>query len=172
MDNPPAEITIETPQSPSSTKSSIIYQYTTLEFDKFERTPTWYMIFSLIGILLLSYAIIERAPLMFFVFLLTFVVTLLISRKDPKEVQVTITPSGVAVGKNMYLFTDIESFGVFRHTDSAFLSLYLSKGIIHYNRVPLGKEDPEEIANIISQFVPREDGKESFFDIFDYILKI
>lgn len=154
-------------------KKSSLYQYQALEFDKYEKTPTWYVLFGIIGILLLIYAIFTRSPMMFVVFVLTFIVTLLISGKDPKYITVEITDTGINLdSKRTFQYQDIESFGVFIRQDVRFISLHMAEGILTHARIPLGKEDPDDIAAILEQFIPREDGKESFFDTLDHFLKI
>jgi type IV secretory pathway VirB3-like protein len=154
-------------------KKSSLYQYQALEFDKYEKTPTWYVLFGIIGILLLVYAIFTRSPMMFVVFVLTFIVTLLISSKDPKSITIEITETGINLdSKRTFQYQDIESFGIFIRKDIRFISLHMATGVITNARIPLGKENPDDIADILEQFVPREDGKESFFDTLDHFLKI
>ena len=157
----------------STSQVSSIYSYQSPEFDKYEKTPTWYILAGIIGIILLSYAIIEQSPMMFVVILLTLVVTLLISNKDPQIITIDITTSGITLDKKrIFQYQDIESFGVFKRGEIQFISLYMAEGLLSHTRIPVGKEDPEEIAEILSQYIPREDGKESFFDTLDHFLKI
>lgn len=156
-----------------SHQNSILYSYTAREFEKYERSVTWYIAFSVIGILLLIYAIISRSPLMFLVFFLLFIIVIVVSNKDPQTIQVDISKSGVILDKKrMFRYQDIEAFGIFVDGSIRFVSLYLDNGIIQYARVPLGTEDPEAIADLLSQFIPREDGRERIIDQLDHILKI
>lgn len=157
----------------SEQQSSNIYSYQALEFDKYEKTKTWYILFGIIGILLLSYAVVLRSPITFVVFLLTFIVTLLISNKDPKQILVEITRNGINLDrKKTFRYQDIDSFGVFIRDDVRFISLHMASGVLAHARIPLGSESPDEIAEILEQFIPREDGKERFMDILDHFLKI
>jgi hypothetical protein len=151
----------------------VIYSYQSLEFDKYNKSPTWYVMFSVIFVFLLTYAIITRSPITFVVFVLLFVVTLLISSKDPKEIIVDITKNGINLDqKTTFRYQDIDSFGIFIKDDVRFVSLYLTEGLMRYARIPLGEENPEDIADILENFIPREDGKERFIDTLDHILKI
>jgi len=157
----------------SNNKNSLIYSYQALEFDKYHKAPTWYVMFSVIFVLLLIYAIIQRSPITFIVFVLLFVVTLLISSKDPKEILVEINKSGINLDKKTtFRYQDIDSFGIFIKDDIRFISIYLIEGLMRYARIPLGEENPEDIADILEQYIPREDGKERFMDTIDHILKI
>jgi len=157
----------------SNTKNSIIYSYQALEFDKYHKSPTWYIMFSVIFVLLLIYAIITQSPITFIVFILLFVVTLLISTKEPKEILVEITKNGINLDqRTTFRYQDIDSFGVFIRDDIRFISIYLTEGMMRYARIPLGKENPDDIADILEQYIPREDGKERFIDTIDHILKI
>lgn len=152
---------------------NIIYSYEALEFDKYYKSPTWYVMFSVIFVLLLIYAIITRSPITFTVFLLLFIVTLLISTKDPKNILIEITKNGINLDqKRTFRYQDIDAFGVFVREDVRFISIYLTEGMMRYARIPLGEENPEDIAAILEQYIPREDGKERFMDTIDHILKI
>lgn len=154
-------------------EGNIIYSYEALEFDKYHKSPTWYVMFSVIFVLLLIYAIITRSPITFIVFLLLFIVTLLISTKDPKNILIEITKNGINLDqKRTFRYQDIDAFGVFVKEDVRFISIYLTEGMMRYARIPLGKENPEDIADILEQYIPREDGKERFMDTIDHILKI
>lgn len=154
-------------------KTSVIYKYKALEFDKYDKTPTWYVMFSVIFVLLLVYAIIMRSPITFIVFVLLFILILLISNKDPKTILVEITKNGINLDKKKtFQYQDIDSFGIYVKNDIKFISLYLNEGWMQYARIPLGDEKPEEIADILEQYIPREDGKERLIDNIDHILKI
>ncbi|MEX0597236.1 MAG: hypothetical protein WD512_12145 [Candidatus Paceibacterota bacterium] len=157
----------------SNSKTSVIYSYQSLEFDKYQKSPTWYIMISVIFVLLLIYAIITRSPITFVVFILLFIVTLLISNKEPRDIIVEITKSGINLDqKTTFRYQDIDSFGIFIRDDVRFISIYLTEGIMRYARIPLGKENPEDIADILEEYIPREDGKERFMDTIDHILKI
>lgn len=154
-------------------QNNLIYSYEALEFDKYHKSPTWYVMLLIIFILLLIYAIIQQSPITFVVFVLLFVVTLLISNKDPKEIMVEITKNGINLDqKTTFRYQDIDSFGIFIRDDVRFISIYLTEGMMRYARIPLGEENPEDIADILEQYIPREDGKERFMDTIDHILKI
>ena len=154
-------------------KTSVLYTYEALEFDKYAKSPTWYVMFSVIFVLLLVYAIITRDPIAFIVFVLLFVLTLLISNKDPKTILVEITKNGINLDKRKtFRYQDIDFFGIYVRNDVKFISIYLTEGWLKYTRIPLGDEKPEDIADILEQYIPREDGKEQFMDTIDHILKI
>jgi len=154
-------------------QSNIIYSYQALEFDKYHKSPTWYVMFSIIFVLLLIYAIITQSPITFVLFVLLFIVTLLISSKDPKQIVVEITKNGINLDqKTTFRYQDIDSFGIFIREDVRFISIYLTEGLMRYARIPLGEENPEDIASILEQYILREDGKERLMDTMDHILKI
>jgi hypothetical protein len=100
-------------------------------------------------------------------------VTLLISNKDPKEIFVEITKNGINLDqKTTFKYQDIDSFGIFIRDDVRFISVYLTEGVMRYARIPLGEENPEDISDILEQYIIREDGKERLMDTMDHILKI
>ncbi len=154
-------------------KANLVYSYQAPEFDRYEKTPTWYILAGIIAIILLAYAVIEQSPMMFIVILLTFILTLIISNKEPQIITIDISTTGITLDqKKTFQYQDIESFGVFKRGEVQFISLYMMVGILTHTRIPVGKEDPEDLAEILSQYIHREDGKESFFDTLDHFLKI
>lgn len=160
-------------ETPQPRQNSLLYSYQAREFEKYERNVTWYIVFSAIGILLLLFAIISRSPLMFIVFFLLFVIVIVLSNKDPQVVQVDISKSGIILDKKrMFRYQDIEAFGIYIDGQIRYISLYLENGVMQYTRIPLGTEDPEEIADLLAHFLIREDGRENITDQLDHILKI
>ncbi len=156
---------------PQST--SLLYSYQAREFEKYERNVTWYIGFSAIGILLVIFSIISQSPLMFISFILLFIIVLIVSSKNPQTIQVDINKSGIIIDKKrIFRYQDIEAFGIFINGPIRYISLYLENGIMQYARVPLGTENPEEIADLLANFIVREDGRERIVDQLDHILKI
>ncbi|MGA1046658.1 MAG: hypothetical protein ACO3UU_01500, partial [Minisyncoccia bacterium] len=74
--------------------------------------------------------------------------------------------------RKTFRYQDIDCFGIYVRNDVKFISIYLTEGLLKYTRIPLGDEKPEDIADILEQYIPREDGKEKFIDTIDHILKI
>ncbi len=154
-------------------RSRTLYSYTAKEFERYERSVTWYIIFTAIGLLLITYSVISRSPMMFIVFTLMFILTLIISNREPREIQIDITTAGIVLDRSKFFrYQDMEAFGVFIDPPVSFLSLYLTEGLVQYTRIPLGTENPEDIALLVEQYVPREDGRERLVDRLDHILKI
>ncbi|MFB6225393.1 MAG: hypothetical protein ABEI13_02960 [Candidatus Paceibacteria bacterium] len=151
----------------------VLYSYTTPSFQERSHSFLWYATFALIGLILLVYAIVSRSPIMFIVFLLLIVLTVFLLRQKPEEIQVDILDKGIRVDQDtVYLYTNIKFFGILYDDDSAAISLFLNKGAMRYVKIPLGNENPEDIAAIIEQFVEREDNQESFIDKLDSMLRL
>ena len=160
---------------PNKTTSSkhILYSFTTKEFPEYERSINWYISLIVIGVLLLIYAIFSQSYMMFLSFLLIIALILILANKQPRDIIVKITNSGIILNDEIvYLYDDIDYFGVFVNPPDSYLSLYMKDGFTPYNKVPIGKENPEDIANIVEQFLSREDGKENIFHKIDNILKL
>jgi hypothetical protein len=153
-------------------ESELIYQFETLEFTKHERGIAWYITFSTISILLLSYAIITRSPMTFLVFLLCFILVLIVSNKDPQKVTVSITADFIQFDKRVIPYSNVEFFGILYFQGNAFISLFLKNGMDRYIKIPLGAEDPEDIGAILSVFLERKDGQENLVDNLDQLLKL
>lgn len=158
---------------PLQNEKNVLYSYQARAFEQYEKSVTWYVVFTVIGILLLLSAIFAQSPMMFLVFLLLFVVIILISGKEPPIIQVEITKSGIILdNRHMFRYEDIEVFSVFKDPPLHFISLHMESGMTSHVRVPLGVEDPEQVADIVEQFVERDDSRQNPFHKLDHILKI
>jgi len=163
----------KTNDTDKSGNKHIIYSFKTKEFPQYERSIRWYISLSVISLILVIYSIISQSYMMFLSFILIIVLTLILINKEPRNIIVKITNSGIIINDEIvYLYDDIDSFGLLVDPPHSYLSLYMRDGLTPYNKVPLGKENPEDIANIIEKFLPREDGKENIFHKLDSILKL
>ncbi len=157
----------------TTSSKNIIYSFETKEFPEYERSVRWYISLLVIGLLLIIYAIFSQSYMMFLSFILIIALILILANKEPRNIIVKITNSGIILNDEIvYLYDDIDTFGVFVSPPNSYLSLYMRDGFTPYNKVPLGKENPEDIANIIEKFISREDGKENIFHKLDNILKL
>ncbi len=163
----------DTSQTKSSSQTEILYSYTTPRYVQREHSPVWYGIFGLISLILLSYAIFTQSPMMFVVFFLLTVLVILTLHNTPEEITVTITDEGIELSENeVYPYTMIKFFGILQDEEASFISLFLHEGMMRYIRIPLTGENPEDIANILEQFIERKDGQESLVDKLDTILHL
>jgi len=169
----PAESSYRARETNQAHSPEVLYSYTTSSFQSREHSRTWYAVFSLIAVILLGYAIVSKSPMMFVVFLLLVVLTVITIQKEPEIIEVQITEQGIVIpDRDSYPYTNIDFFGILYDEDMAFISLFLKEGIIQYVKVPLGSEDPEDIAAILDQFVERQDGQERLVDKLDTILQL
>jgi len=151
----------------------VIYSYTTPSFQEREHSFVWYATFALIGLILLVYAIVIRSPIMFIVFLLLIVLTVFVLRRTPEDMHVAILDKGIRVNQDtVYLYTNIKFFGILYDDGMPAISLFLDTGAIRYVKIPLGNENPEDIASIIEQFVERQDNQETLIDKLDSVLRL
>jgi len=154
-------------------KEEVLYSYTSPSFQRREHSLVWYAVFSLIALILLGYAIVSQSPMMFVVFLLLVILTLLTIQTEPETIEVTITDQGITISEeDTYPYTAIDFFGILYDEDMAFISLFLKEGVIRYVKIPLGSEDAEDIADILTQFLDRKDGQERLVDKLDTILQL
>lgn len=144
-----------------------------LEFEKNTKNQRWYFIVSLIIATIIGYAIFTDSPIMAFTFILIGVTGYLYLQKEPREINFAINHDGIIIGNEIYEFEDMESFWIFYYPpEIKILSLHMKEKILPHVHIPIYKEDPVKIREIILQFVPEEKQEPGIVDAIERLLHI
>lgn len=161
LDSPPQRQYLQS--SPS--KNPPLIGWEAPEFDYYEKTPAWYTLMGLIGIILVIYAFATKNPVMGITFILMFVVIFLYANKKPPILKFGITPKGIRIQDRIYYFTNIESFWIFYDPPRVkMLSFKSTKTLMPLIRIPLGNANSLEVRRILLEYVDEEEQIESFVD--------
>lgn len=89
-----------------------ILGWETWEYPPVVRSRRWYVVASVIGFLLLMYALLTLNFVFAIIIVMFAVITLLRDIKQPNRLSVYITTAGVVFGNDFYSYRDIKDFSV------------------------------------------------------------
>ena len=86
----------------------------------------------------------------------------LFGAKQPETLRISISSKGVRVNNQLYPFSELDAFCILDRIIEPKILLQ-SKGLLHsLVSIPLGKADPDEIHEMLSQYLREEEMDESF----------
>jgi hypothetical protein len=139
-----------------------------------KRSPTWYMVFLIISLGLIAYAVYTQSIITGITFLLIIVVVLVLSSRGHELTTYQINKTGVSVGNISYPYKIIKKFWIYYNppevkTVNLETSAYLNNRVI----LQLGKQDPVAVKLLLSKFIPEDlDKQESLSETMARRLKI
>jgi len=142
------------------------FEWKTLEFEKKEKNKSWFIIPALITIAFGIFALITESFLFLVTIILAFFVFYTYANKDPRMIKFKIDERGVEIDNKLYEFDDLKSFWVFYNPpEEKDISFRSKRSFLPYVRIPLGKENPNEIRKFLLKFLPEKRHSESVVDI-------
>lgn len=153
--------------------SNALFQWQAAEFEVFERSRKWYLAAALILTAIVSYAVYTNSPLMAITFILIGVVGYIHLQKKPKALIFRITQEGVIVNREIYEFNNMHSFWIFYEPPHIkLLSLRMKGKLIPYIHMPIHKEDPVKIREILLDFVPEVQHEMTLVDTLERLFRL
>lgn len=125
------------------------------EFEAYEKSGRWYLIFAILIVSMVIYALFSNGPIMAITFILLGIVGYIHLQKDPRVVNFSITSKGVTADKEMYLYENIHSFWIFydsHHTRT--ISLHTKASMLPFVHIPIRDEDPVAIRELLMRNIP------------------
>lgn len=95
------------------------------EYQGEEKTKRWYIIYSLIGVALLAYAIYTQNFIFAIIIVFAAVLLIIFDGGHPGTLEVAISDKGVAVGKEFYDYDQIDDFFIIYQPEEGVKNLYL-----------------------------------------------
>lgn len=142
------------------------------EFEKGHRGKRWYVIMSLLGAVLLFYAVWSENFTFALLILLLALVYFLLEWRDPGNVLFTITDVGVGVGNRFYRYSDMDAFWIIYYPPEI-KNLYFrfSRSIHPRFRISLEDVDPVAVRELLLAFL-REDLEQEVIPISESVGRI
>ncbi len=141
------------------------------EFEVYERDKRWYIVASVVLLLIIIYAVIVNSLIMAITFILIGVVGYIHLQKDPRHLVFAVATSGVVVGDEIFPFDDIKSFWIFYEPPHTYmLSLCMRNRVLPHVHIPLHQVDPIELRKVLLQFIPEEQQEMDMVDTIERIL--
>lgn len=126
-----------------------------LEYKKKERTTDWYWAVILITISMMAISIIFKDYLFALLLLVSISTIIIMSIKDPLAINISIDKRGVLVDKDLYPFTNLESFWIDTiDKNNPKIILKSQKTIMPPIIIPIENYNYMDIRDILLEFLP------------------
>ena len=142
------------------------FEWEAPEFEKKEKTKSWFFIPAIITIVLGIIALFTENILFLIFVVLAFVTFYMYANKEPRVIKFKIDEKGIELDNRLHEFSDLRSFWVFyAPPEEKEISLRSRKTFFPYIRIPLAEQDPNEIRKYLLKFLPEKRHHESIIDI-------
>jgi hypothetical protein len=136
------------------------------EFPKKQKEKSWFIFPAIITIALGIFALITESILFLIAIILAFFVFYIYANKKPRIIRFKINERGVEVDNRLYSFDDLRSFWIFYEPPEVKeISFRSKRSFLPYIRIPLDKENPNDIRKFLLKFLPERRHRESLVDI-------
>ena len=140
-------------------------KWTAPEFEYYNKNKQWFIITGVIAGILFLIAIFTKNFLFGLLIGMSYFLVMTYSTKEPKDIQISITPKGIMIENALYEFENLRSFWIFYNPPVIReLSLRSKKTIMPYIKISLGEENPVNIRRALIKYLPEKKHKESTID--------
>jgi hypothetical protein len=141
------------------------------EHEDFNVKPKVLLIFTIILLAIIGYAVYSNSPVMAIAFILIGLVGYIHLKKEPEVINFMLTVEGIAAGNEFYDYDNINSFWIFYNPPlDKKLSLHMKGRMVPFIHIPIHNQDPVKIREILTQFVPEVKQQKTLLDTFDFFL--
>lgn len=148
------------------------------EYFHHQRTNDWYWWTGLVAFVIFGIAVWQGSFLFAILVLISWFTVVLYAIRPPQIVVFTLTDKGVLI-KNphseetkMYPWAELKSFWIFyKPPIQEELSIISKKSLMTHIKLPLGDMNPDQVKNIVKQFLTEEEQKESLIDNLSFLAK-
>ncbi len=153
-------------KTPQNTPSPAQIEWTAPEFEKHEKSSLWFMVLGIVTLIFLIITIILKNYTFAIVILLLVFCVYLYTKKEPREINFSLSHRGVSIGDKLYAYNELKSFWIFYEPPRLKqLSLQSKKVFSPYIRVPLANQNPNQIRIFLLKYLPEIEQEESLIDI-------
>ena len=135
----------------------IVFAWAVKEYEQYERDRRWYLLMTILGGVLLVYAIIATNYLFALILVLFGIIIYLHELIDPQEINFAITQTGIILGRKFYRFNELTNFWIIYNPPEV-KSLYFSTTSLtkHRLQVPLLDNDPRPIRDYLIGYMKED----------------
>jgi len=136
------------------------------EYEKKEKSKTWFIIPAIIAIGLGILGILTDSYLFTILVILAFLTFYIYANKPPRMIKFKIDGKGIEIDNRFHEFDSLRSFWIFYDPPlEKTLSIRSKKTFFPYVHIPLADEKPAEIRKFLLKFLPEKRHRESIIDI-------
>lgn len=126
-------------------------------FYKPERSKSWYFGLAVLSVLLIAYAVWTANFLFAFIIFLSAIIMLLVGSQEPRHILVQIGDNGIVVDGKLYLYQDINNFGiVYQPPISKVLYVEPKSRLSQRLRLELADQDPVQLRTHLRQYLQED----------------
>ncbi|MBI4136375.1 MAG: hypothetical protein HY481_02415 [Candidatus Vogelbacteria bacterium] len=140
------------------------FEWETLEYEHYEKSPQWFWTVGLGGFVLILIAILTKNLLLAILILLAGFALILYGVKSPDKITVTVSRHGVQVRQRLYPFKTLRSFWVHDHPAKK-ITLRSEKAFMPHLHLPLPEDlDHEALRVFLIEYLPEERHEPTLID--------
>lgn len=141
-----------------------ILAWNAASFIKFQRTKSWYIVSSILLLLVIVSAVLLGSPTFAIAVIVFAMVYVFLTQDDPEAVQVVISDIGIIFGNKVYPYTDIRTFWI-EYQPPTFQSLHLvlKKEFSEEVTINFHGINPTDLRLVLSKFLPEWEEREKNF---------
>jgi hypothetical protein len=151
-----------------------LLSWTVDEFVRHQRGPLWFFVVGIVGLVLLTYAILTKNFLFAVVILMFGVLVGLSSMRDPQKFLFVVTDLGIGIGDRFHPFKDLKNFWIVYEPPVKNIYFEFKRSPRPHLVVPLYEQDPTRVRDALMRFVAEDSTQEDepFADTLARFLKL
>lgn len=128
------------------------------EYDKHERSKSWYVIATIVGILLLIYSFWTANFLFAVIIIITSLVIVIHDGREPDMVNFNITDEGIIIGRKFHDYDEIKDFAIVYKPKQGVKNLYFEfkNSLKHRLSIPLQDMNPLPIRETLLKYLKED----------------
>lgn len=136
----------------------IITSWKVKEYEKHERSMTWYLVAGLIVILILVFCFLTSNYLFAIIIILASIIVITNDGQEPQKVDVILTNEGIIIGKKFYDYDVFKNFAIVYKPNQGVKNLYFEFKNSFKQRLSINLEDrnPLSIRKILLKYVDED----------------
>lgn len=138
-----------------------IHEWRITEYERYDRSNRWYIVISVIGVVLVLYGLWDSNFLFSLIIMLAAIILFLWSHQEPTAVVFQITTTGIVVGNRLYPYNELENFYIVYEPPEVKMLFISPKSTFRPTlRIPLDDQNPLQIRQTLRQFLAEDIDKE------------
>ena len=135
------------------------------EFMAHSKSPMWYVVLFSVAILIAALVwLLTKDLISTAVVILMAIVFGIFAAKKPRTLEYRVGKEGVTIGRRQLAFNSFRSFAVMRRGDFSSIVLLPLKRFALSANICYDSQDESKIVDVISQYLPMEDGRKDILD--------
>jgi hypothetical protein len=128
------------------------------EYDRPTRDKRWYIIASIVALVLIGYAIYDRNYIFAMIILIGAVLLMVFDRHEAQLLEMKIDGTGIHIGSSFYEFDELKDFFIVYRPQENVRNLYFhfKSAIRQRLSIPLLQSDPIAVRDFLRRFLPED----------------